>query len=478
LELGQRQRGRAAVAKPAYTNTGTMKKRARSGVPLLVVRSAEVRKTYRAWFLSMSLAALLLCSVPLFSAVGVTASTAAGAKGASSRHNNNWAVLVCTSRFWFNYRHVANTLSVYHTVRRLGIPDSNIVLMLADDMPCNARNPFPGGVYNSKDHELNLYEGDVEVDYRGEEVSVESFLRLLTGRTLPGTPPSKVIPVQEARPHLSHMSPPVCAILIHVFSLYTRPSIPTNHLQSHHATSWLWSSLSIYPFCLCCAALLFVAAPSPVCLWPLLPSRSIPLDNISCEHPVQTLATDEHSNVLIYMNGHGGDQFLKFHDMEEVSSHDLGGALREMELKKRYHRVLFMVDTCQAMTLFEEIDSKDVICIGSSVRGENSYARGSDATIGLSLMDRFTSAMLDFFQAAITKGEDVTANRVRGFSSGNSAPLNLRDDVTLGALMHSIRPKSLLSSPTVELKGWTGPPLNKHGVGFASAVAMLRARTR
>lgn len=80
---------------------------------------------------------------------------------------------VCTSRFWFNYRHVANTLSVYHTVRRLGIPDSNIVLMLADDMPCNARNPFPGGVYNNKDHELNLYEGDVEVDYRwvlGEEL--------------------------------------------------------------------------------------------------------------------------------------------------------------------------------------------------------------------------------------------------------------------------------------------------------------------
>lgn len=73
---------------------------------------------------------------------------------------------VCTSRFWFNYRHVANTLSVYHTIRRLGIPDSNIVLMLADDMPCNARNPFPGGVYNSKDHKLNLYEGDVEVDYR------------------------------------------------------------------------------------------------------------------------------------------------------------------------------------------------------------------------------------------------------------------------------------------------------------------------
>lgn len=35
-----------------------------------------------------------------------------------------------------------------------------------------------------------------------------------------------------------------------------------------------------------------------------------------------------------------------------------------------------MVDTCQAMTLFDEITSPEVLCIGSSVRGENSYAKG------------------------------------------------------------------------------------------------------
>lgn len=38
-------------------------------------------------------------------------------------HTNNWAVLVDTSRFWFNYRHVANVLSMYRSVKRLGIPD-------------------------------------------------------------------------------------------------------------------------------------------------------------------------------------------------------------------------------------------------------------------------------------------------------------------------------------------------------------------
>ena len=40
----------------------------------------------------------------------------------SQGHTNNWAVLVDTSRFWFNYRHVANVLSVYRSVKRLGIP--------------------------------------------------------------------------------------------------------------------------------------------------------------------------------------------------------------------------------------------------------------------------------------------------------------------------------------------------------------------
>lgn len=61
-----------------------------------------------------------------------------------SAHTNNWAVLVCSSRYWFNYRHVANVLSMYRSVKRLGLPDSRILLMLADDMACNSRNPKPG----------------------------------------------------------------------------------------------------------------------------------------------------------------------------------------------------------------------------------------------------------------------------------------------------------------------------------------------
>jgi len=66
-------------------------------------------------------------------------------------------------------------------VKRLGIPDSNIILMLADDVACNPRNQFPATVYSSKSHPIDLYGENIEVDYRGYEVNVENFIRLLTG---------------------------------------------------------------------------------------------------------------------------------------------------------------------------------------------------------------------------------------------------------------------------------------------------------
>ena len=104
---------------------------------------------------------------------------------------NNWAILVSSSKYWFNYRHAANVLSIYRSIKRLGIDDSHIILMLADDMACDLRNPWPGTIFNNRHHQLNVYGNDAEVDYRGEEVTVENFIRLLTGRHPEGTPRSK-----------------------------------------------------------------------------------------------------------------------------------------------------------------------------------------------------------------------------------------------------------------------------------------------
>lgn len=112
---------------------------------------------------------------------------------------NTWAVIASTSRYWYNYRHMADALAMYRTVKRcvgqhaprasaihplhhsLGIPDSRIILMLPDDVACSPRNPLPGAVYVHPDHNLDLYGQDVEVDVRGYDVTVANFVRLLTG---------------------------------------------------------------------------------------------------------------------------------------------------------------------------------------------------------------------------------------------------------------------------------------------------------
>ncbi|XP_068656931.1 uncharacterized protein [Aristolochia californica] len=229
-------------------------------------------------------------------------SIALASSSSSTMHTNNWAVLVCTSRFWFNYRHMANTLSLYRTVKRLGIPDDRIILMLADDMACNARNIYPAQVFNNENHRLNLYGDNVEVDYRGYEVTVESFLRVLTGRHEPAVPRSK------------------------------------------------------------------------------------------------RLLSDEGSHILLFMTGHGGDQFLKFQDSEELQSHDLADAVKQMKEKRRFKELLIMVDTCQAATLFSQLHSPGVLAIGSSMKGENSYSHHLDSDVGVSVVDRFTYYTLAFFE--------------------------------------------------------------------------------
>jgi len=183
--------------------------------------------------------------------------------------------------------------------------------MLADDMACNARNTYPAQIFNNENHHLNLYGQNVEVDYRGYEVTAKSMLQLLTGRHPTSVPRSK------------------------------------------------------------------------------------------------KLLTDDRSNILIYMTGHGGNEFIKFQDSEEISSLDIADAFEQMYEKRRYHEILFMVDTCQANTLYNRFYSPNILAIGSSRIKENSYSHHVDYKLGLTVIDRFTYYTLDFLEE-ISPDSNVT----------------------------------------------------------------------
>ncbi|KAH8900272.1 hypothetical protein GQ53DRAFT_776930 [Thozetella sp. PMI_491] len=233
----------------------------------------------------------------------------------NGEHTSNWAVLVSTSRFWFNYRHLANALSIYRTVKRLGIPDSQIILMLPDDMACNPRNAFPGTVYSNADRAVDLYGDNIEVDYRGYEVTVENFIRLLTDRVGDEMPRSK------------------------------------------------------------------------------------------------RLLTDDRSNILVYMTGHGGNEFLKFQDAEEIGAFDLADAFEQMWEKKRYHEILFMIDTCQANTMYSKLYSPNIIATGSSELDQSSYSHHADNDVGVAVIDRYTYYNLEFLE---TEVRDTSSKKTVG----------------------------------------------------------------
>ena len=56
----------------------------------------------------------------------------------------HWAVLVAGSNGYFNYRHQADICHAYQILRKNGIPDERIIVMMYDDIAHNTNNPTPG----------------------------------------------------------------------------------------------------------------------------------------------------------------------------------------------------------------------------------------------------------------------------------------------------------------------------------------------
>ena len=172
--------------------------------------------------------------------------------------------------------------------------------MLADEIPANPRNPRKNAMYAHGTDRESLFPEDIEIDYRGDDVTVDNIRNVLLGKST--------------------------------------------------------SSSSVGG-----------------------PGRKR-----------RTLQADRDSNVFVYWTGHGGDEFFKFQDVEEITAGDIAELVDEMRRMDLYKNLLFLADTCQAFTLANHIAAENVYAIGSSLQGENSYAHHSDYELGLSVIERYT----------------------------------------------------------------------------------------
>ena len=69
-----------------------------------------------------------------------------------------------------------------------------------------------------------------------------------------------------------------------------------------------------------------------------------------------------------------------------------------MHRKKRYRELLFIVDTCQAESLFLPAYSPGIAAVGSSRVGEDSLSHHTDPNVGVYVIDRFTYYLLEFLE--------------------------------------------------------------------------------
>lgn len=69
----------------------------------------------------------------------------------------------------------------------------------------------------------------------------------------------------------------------------------------------------------------------------------------------------------------------------------------------RYHEMLFMIDTCQANTMYSKLYSPSIIATGSSEIDQSSYSHHADADVGVAVIDRYTYYNLDFLETQVTE---------------------------------------------------------------------------
>lgn len=77
----------------------------------------------------------------------------------------------------------------------------------------------------------------------------------------------------------------------------------------------------------------------------------------------------------------------------------------------RYHELLFMIDTCQANTMYSKFYSPNILATGSSEIDQSSYSHHADNDVGVAVIDRYTYYNLEFLE---TQVQDPTSKLTMG----------------------------------------------------------------
>ena len=113
---------------------------------------------------------------------------------------DRWAVVISPSTSWENYRHQADALAMYQTLRRHGYDDDHIVLIIEDNLATDSHNVLPGQIFTERQALSGAYATDTPgtsgsdplinndvrqgavVDYHFTDLQPDDLLAIMTGQ--------------------------------------------------------------------------------------------------------------------------------------------------------------------------------------------------------------------------------------------------------------------------------------------------------
>ena len=224
-----------------------------------------------------------------------------------------------------------------------------IILMVADDMACNPRNPRPGTVFNNANQNINVYGDDVEVG----QLSPSLMRRLMIFRfpsSMAATSCTQNLSSPKTKSKKAQLAQNKEAGVVSLIFCSTPGGLPgiwgdrrelgaSPHRQIAADHTKVLSRFLSRPFFL-------------LHIFEYLRQTALIKNQGGCskneinyvfidQFRSKRLLTDEGSNILVYMTGHGGDGFLKFQDAEEITNIELADAFEQMWVKRRYRSTIF-----------------------------------------------------------------------------------------------------------------------------------------
>ena len=108
------------------------------------------------------------------------------------------------------------------------------------------------------------------------------------------------------------------------------------------------------------------------------------------------MLSDENSDIVFYFTGHSGDEFFKIQDSQVLYARDIAVALDIAFKKKKYKRILFLSDTCEAFSWFNYVKAPNVIYQASSGLGESAHSHGWDTELHRFTSDKYSYLFINY----------------------------------------------------------------------------------